>query len=61
MNRPVSIVSRAVYLIRAVENLREPERPWVLIWQTKIMPAPSFWYFETREAAQHCADASFGR
>jgi hypothetical protein len=38
--------------IRKVENLRDPDKPWSLQWQSPTMPAPAFWYYPTEEEAK---------
>jgi hypothetical protein len=38
--------------IAYVDNRRDPDRPWVLRWQTEKMAAPAFWYFVSREKAR---------
>ena len=37
-------------------NDHQDDRPWCLRWQTSAMPAPAFWYYETRAQAEHDAN-----
>jgi len=36
------------------------EGEWVVVWQTPIMRAPAFWYFDTREEAEEIAMRAAG-
>lgn len=38
--------------IAKVDNIKEPDKPWVLRWKSAAMTAPAFWYFATEEEAK---------
>jgi hypothetical protein len=38
--------------VKHTRNLRNPDEPWCLQWQTGHMPAPAFWYYRTKPAAE---------
>lgn len=49
----MSETPRVTTYVQRTGNLRDPSRPWSLRWQTLTMPAPAFWYFATRDEAEH--------
>ena len=42
-------------IVRKVKNLVNPEQEWCVQWQTHIMRAPAFWYYNTEAEARAAA------
>ena len=41
--------------VRMVRNLKDPDKPWRVAWQSPAMSAPAFWYYETQAEADGVA------
>jgi hypothetical protein len=44
-------------IVTRVSKTGPYDRPWSLLWQTRPMPAPAFWYYRTKDEADREAEA----